>query len=306
MNRAVIRSRYAGRRIRDSRGRTVFRIVNLAVLAMLTLLCLLPFVNVIAMSLSKNVYVMAGQVSLWPKGFNLSSYAYMLNRPAFWSAFRVSVVRLALGSAINLALIILTAYPLSRDDTRLAGRTFYAWFFFITMLVGGGMIPSYILVSSLKLRNSIWALVLPGALPVFNLVLMLNFFRQVPRELEEASMIDGAGHLRTLVQIYLPVSLPAIATIALFCMVGHWNAWFDGMIYMTQPDKIPLQTYLRGIIIDLDIAEMSGDDWAAFQEISDRTLKCAQIVVATLPILAVYPFLQRYFVSGIVLGSVKG
>ncbi len=295
-----------GSHIKDSPGRKAFRAINVTVLVLLTAICLLPFINVIAMSFSKNGYVMAGQVTFWPMGFNLSSYKFMLDRPAFWSSFWVSVIRLAAGTAINLVMIILTAYPLSKENRQLSFRTFYVWFFFVTMLIGGGMIPNYLLISRLKMRDTLWALILPGALPVFNLVLMLNFFRQVPRELEEAAFIDGAGHLRTLIQVFLPVSVPAIATISLFCMVNHWNAWFDGMIYITTPGKIPLQTYLRGIIIDLDISQMTSDDLMEWRDISDRTLKCAQIIVATIPILTVYPFLQRYFVSGIVLGSVKG
>ena len=135
---------------------------------------------------------------------------------------------------------------------------------------------------------------------------MLNFFRQVPQELEEAALIDGAGHIRTLVQIYLPVSLPAIATITLFCLVNHWNAWFDGMLYITTISKIPMQTYLRSIIMEMNITDMTADDYELYALLSNRTVKCSQIIVATIPILCVYPFLQRYFVSGIVLGSVKG
>ena len=302
----VITRRGKVSRIKESPGRIAFRAINITLLILLTAICLLPFINVIAMSFSKNGYVMAGQVTFWPMGFNLSSYKFMLDRPAFWSSFQVSVFRLIAGSAINLVMIVLTAYPLSKENKQLSFRTFYVWFFFITMLIGGGMIPNYLLISKLKIRDTLWALILPGSLPVFNLVLMLNFFRQVPRELEEAAFIDGAGHLRTLIQIFLPVSVPAIATIALFCMVSHWNSWFDGMIYITTPERIPLQTYLRGIIINLDITQMTSDDMMEWRDISDRTLKCAQIIVATIPILTVYPFLQRYFVSGIVLGSVKG
>lgn len=293
-------------RIKDSPGRVAFRVVNTAVLILLTLVCLLPFINVIAMSFSSNYYVTTNAVTFWPKGFTLNAYQYILTRKTFWTSFQFSILRVLLGTAVNLSLIILTAYPLSKDRSKLRFRGVYTWYFFITMLVGGGMIPNYLLISNLGLRDSIWSLILPGALPIFNLVLMLNFFRQVPQELEEASMIDGAGHLRTLIQIYLPVSVPSIATIALFCIVGHWNAWFDGMIYMTSLTKIPLQTYLRTIIIELNVADMSADDYELYALLADRTVKCSQIIVATLPILCVYPFLQRYFVSGIVLGSVKG
>lgn len=293
-------------RIQESTGRKVFRVANVIVLILLALICLLPFVNVIAISFSDSFYVDSNQVYFWPKGWTTSAYTYILTRASFWSSFRTSILRVLLGGSLNLFFIILTAYPLSKSNDKLHFRNVYTWYFFITMLVSGGMIPNYLLIAKLGLRDSIWSLVLPGALPVFNLVLMLNFFRQVPTALEEAALIDGAGHLRTLVQIYLPVSLPAIATITLFCIVSHWNAWFDGMIYITSPSKVPMQTYLRSVLIDMNMADMSADDYELYATLANRTVKCSQIIVATIPILCVYPFLQRYFVSGIVLGSVKG
>lgn len=293
-------------RIKESTSRRIFRVCNAILLILMALICLLPFVNVIAISFSDAFYVDANRVTFWPKGFNTSAYTYILNRPTFWTSFQTSMVRMILGGSINLILIILTAYPLSKPNSKIHFRNVYTWFFFLTMLISGGMIPNYLLISKLGLRNTIWALVLPGALPVFNLVLMLNFFRQVPQELEEAALIDGAGHIRTLVQIYLPVSLPAIATITLFCLVNHWNAWFDGMLYITTISKIPMQTYLRSIIMEMNITDMTADDYELYALLSNRTVKCSQIIVATIPILCVYPFLQRYFVSGIVLGSVKG
>lgn len=262
--------------------------------------------NVIAIAFSKSSYVSAGQVSFWPKGFTTASFTYLIKRGTFWSSFCNSIVRCILGTSISLFLIVLTAYPLSKDNRALTGRTVYAWYFFFTMLINGGLIPTYIVITQLGLRDTIWALVIPGALPVFYLVLMLNFFRQLPKELEEAALIDGAGHFRTLVQIYLPVSLPSIATIVLFCMVDHWNAWFDGMLYINSPTKLPLMTFLRNAISNLDMSEMSSADVALMKLLSDRSLKCAQIITATIPILCIYPFLQRYFVKGIVIGSVKG
>jgi putative aldouronate transport system permease protein len=252
------------------------------------------------------MYVSAGKVTFWPMGFTFDSYKYLFGRTAFWQAFLISIIRVILGTSINLFFIVLTAYPLSKENNRLRFRTFYTWFFFITMLIGGGMIPNYLLITRLGLRNSLLALVLPGALPIFNLVLMLNFFRQIPKELEEASLMDGAGHLTTLVRIFIPCSMAAIATISLFCMVNHWNAWFDGMIYMNKPDMKPLQTYLRSVILNMDMSEMTGDDFTLYASLSDRALRCAQIIIAIIPILSVYPFLQKYFVKGIVLGSVKG
>lgn len=293
-------------KIKQSLGYRSFHVVNAFVLALLAALCLFPFVHIIAVSFSQKAYVSAGMVAFWPKGFTTASYDFLLRRTAFWQSFLVSVVRTVLGTLINMLLIVVTAYPLSKGDAKLRFRTAYAWFFFITMLVSGGLIPTYILVTNLKLRDSLWSLIMPGALPVYNLILMMNFFRQVPGELEDASCIDGAGHMRTLFQIYIPVSLPAIATISLFCMVGHWNAWFDGMLYINSPSKLPLQTYLRNAIMNLDMTEVNSFDWAQLKLMSDRALKCAQVVIACIPILCVYPFLQKYFVTGITLGSVKG
>lgn len=293
-------------RIKESKSRILFRCVNVTVLILLALSCLLPFVNAIAISLSEDQYVSAGRVLFWPKGFTTVSYRYLINRDSFWNSFRISIIRCVLGTAITLVLVMLTAYPLSKDRSKLKGRSLYSWYFFITMLVSGGMIPLYLLINSLKMRNTIWSLVLPGALPAYYVLLMLNFFRQIPIELEEAATIDGAGHLRTLFQVYIPVSLPSLATITLFSLVGHWNNWFDGTIYISQPDKLPLMTFLRNAVSNLNMSEMTSADMELMKLLSDRSLKCAQIITATIPILCVYPFLQRYFVKGMVVGSVKG
>ena len=295
-----------GKKIKTSFSRKLFNVFNLLVLTLLMVSCFLPFVYVVAVSFSDKVYVQAGQVNFLPKGFNTLSYQYLINKIAFWRAFGISILRTVLGTLVNLLLIILTAYPLSKSDTKLTGRSFYTWFFFITMLVNGGMIPNFVLVGQLGLRDNILSLILPGALPVFNLVLMINFFRQVPIEMEEAAMIDGASHVKILAQIYVPLSKAAMATISLFCMVNHWNAWFDGMIYMKSPEKLPLQTYLRNVILKMDMSQMTGDDYGLLQMLSNDSIKCTQIVVAVIPILCVYPFLQKYFVKGIVLGGVKG
>ena len=295
-----------GKKIKTSFSRKLFNVFNLLVLTLLMVSCFLPFVDVVAVSFSDKVYVQAGQVNFLPKGFNTLSYQYLINKIAFWRAFGISILRTVLGTLVNLLLIILTAYPLSKSDTKLTGRSFYTWFFFITMLVSGGMIPNFVLVGQLGLRDNILSLILPGALPVFNLVLMINFFRQVPIEMEEAAMIDGASHVKILAQIYVPLSKAAMATISLFCMVNHWNAWFDGMIYMKSPEKLPLQTYLRNVILKMDMSQMTGDDYGLLQMLSNDSIKCTQIVVAVIPILCVYPFLQKYFVKGIVLGGVKG
>jgi putative aldouronate transport system permease protein len=212
----------------------------------------------------------------------------------------------ALGVSLNMLLVILVAYPLSKDSSVLKGRTIYAWIFVFTMLFSGGLIPLYMTIKALGLIDSIWALVLPHALPVFNILILLNFFRGLPKELEEASHIDGAGHWTVLWRIYVPLSTPSLATITLFSVVGQWNAWFDGIIFMNSPENYPLQSYLYTVISAVDTLLSGSVDLELLAEVSDRTAKSAQIFLGALPILLVYPFIQRFFMKGIVLGSVKG
>lgn len=292
--------------IRQSIPRRVYLWFNAVVLVIAGLLCLLPLVHVLAVSLSNKSEAAAGAVTLWPRDFTVESYMFVFKRSAFWKAFGVTLQRVLIGTPLNMLLCVLTAYPLSKESTRFKARTVYTWFFFFTMLFGGGLIPTYLLISQLKMLNTIWALVLPGAVQVFNVVLMLNFFRQVPSELEDAALIDGAGHFVTMLRIYVPISLPSIATVLLFSLVGHWNSWFDGLIYANSPDMYPLQSYLQTVVVMRDVTLMTGDDWKNLAEVSDRTVKAAQIFMGAVPILCVYPFLQRYFVKGIVIGSVKG
>ncbi len=290
---------------RLSFGRRVFIVFNYTSLIAMSLLCVLPLVHVLALSFSSNAAATAGLVKLWPVEFTSKSYQFVLNRPEFVQSLLVTIQRVGLGLPLNLLLTVLVAYPLSKETTRFKPRTVYVWFFVFTMLFNGGLIPTYMTIRSTGLLDSLWALILPGAVPVFNVVLLLNFFRGLPKELEEASFMDGAGHFRTLWRIYLPLSLPAMATIALFTTVGHWNSWFDGLIYMNSPERYPLQSYLQTVIAQRDMTLASSTDLELLAEVSDRTVKAAQIFMGALPILLVYPFLQRYFMKGIVMGSVK-
>lgn len=293
--------------IKNSKSYTVFMVFTYLLLICAAITCLFPLFHVLAVSFSSTASVAAGQVLLLPKGFNLNSYEYILKRTAFWRAMGVSVKRVFIGGFINMLLAILAAYPLSKDVKRFRYRTLYIWIFFLTMIFNGGLIPTYMIIRDLKLLDKIWALVLPTAVPVFNIVLLLNFFRQLPREIEEAAFVDGAGHWTILWRLFVPMSLPAIATITLFSVVNHWNSWFDGLIYMNRPEGYPLQSYLQTIIIQGDLTKVkSAEEWEKLRQISDRTLKASQIFVAAIPILLVYPYLQKYFVKGIVLGSVKG
>jgi putative aldouronate transport system permease protein len=268
-------------------------------------MCVLPLVHILAVSFSSNAAATGGLVRLWPVGFNWKSYEFVLSSDRFLGSLFVTLERVAVGGTINMLLTLITAYPLSKESDRFKPRTAYAWFFFITILFGGGLIPLFMIVRETGIMGTIWALVLPGAVPVFNIILLLNFFRGLPRELEEAAFIDGAGHFMTLFRVFVPLSLPALATITLFTVVGHWNAWFDGLIFMNSPERYPLQSYLQTIVIQQDFTNMTEQELKNMRLISDRTIKAAQIFLGALPILMVYPFLQKYFVTGITLGSVK-
>lgn len=287
-------------------GRILFAVFNYTFLIGLAVLCLAPLVHVLAVSFSSSAAAMGGLVKLWPVQFTTSAYRFVLQKPEFLTALSITLKRVVLGTAISMFLTVLTAYPLAKEKAKFKWRTGYAWLFVITMLVHGGLIPWYMTIKSLGLLDSIWALVLPGAVPVFNVILLLNFYRGLPKELEESAFMDGAGHWTTLWRIYAPLSLPALATIGLFTIVGHWNSWFDGLILMNTPDNYPLQSYLRTIIVGQDLTMLTSTDLSLLNDISERTVKTAQIILGALPVLLAYPLLQRFFIKGIVLGSVKG
>ncbi len=277
---------------------------NYVFLAVFALLCLAPIVHIFAVSLSGRAPATGGFVSFWPIDFTIENYQEVMGSRTFLRSFMISVLRVVTGTSLNITLIILTAYPLSKTPRVFKGRNIFIWFFVFAMLFDGGLIPSFLVVRSLGLLNTLGALILPGAVPIFSVILMMNFFRDVPKELEESALIDGASHWRVLWHIYIPLSLPAIATLTLFAAVNHWNAWFDGLIYMTDNANYPMQTFLRTVVVELDLTNV-GIDPRDLQRLSDRAIRGAQIIVATVPILVVYPFLQRYFISGIKLGAVK-
>ncbi len=288
----------------SSRFSRLFDSLNYVFLTAFALLCLAPMVHIFAVSLSGRAPATAGFVSFFPIDFTLENYNEVMGSRTFLRSFTISIIRVLTGTSLNMALIILTAYPLSKTPRAFKGRTLFIWFFVFAMLFHGGLIPTFLVVRSLGLLNTLGALILPNALPIFSMILMMNFFRNVPKELEESALIDGASHWRVLWHIYLPLSLPAIATLTLLSAVNHWNAWFDALIYMTDTANYPMQTYLRSVVVELDLTNV-GIDPRDLQRLSDRAIRGAQIIVATVPILVVYPFLQRYFISGIRLGAVK-
>lgn len=275
-------------------------------LSVVGLLCILPLVNVLALSFSSNEAIQAGKVTFWPVEFSTQAYRFVAQKEAFLLSIWVSVKRVGFGLLVNMALTILVAYPLSKEQSQFRMRTAYAWIFVFTILFSGGLVPTYLVVKELGMLDTLWALVLPGAVPIFNVILMLNFFRALPKELMEASFIDGCGHWKLLWKIVLPLSTPSIATVGLFTIVGHWNEWFSGIIYMNDSVHYPLASYLQTVIVNLDISKITDiDDAIYLQSLNDRAVRAAQIFLGALPIFCVYPFLQRYFMTGIVLGSVK-
>lgn len=286
------------------------RIANIIIyllLALSALTCLLPLLNTIAISFSDKAAAMSGKVFLWPINPTLASYRAILEDQQFFRSFWNSIVRVVVGGAINVVLTILMAYPLSKSPKYFPQKNIYMWFVVFCMLFNGGLIPTYLLIYNLHIMDTIWALVLPGAVPVFNVIILMNFFKGIPDELDEAARIDGANPWTIMIRIFVPLAIPSIATITLFSIVGHWNAFFDGMIYMNTRAKVPLQTYLQSLVVEIrDTTGMTPDEIKRMNEMSSRTFNAAKVFVAMVPVLVVYPFLQKYFVSGLVMGSVKG
>lgn len=293
-------------KIKQSPGDIAFHICNYILLTLLALACVIPFIHLFALSFSSSAAATAGKVGLWPVMPTVASYQYAFQNPEFIAAFGNTIVRVIVGVSVNLTILVLTAYPLSKRNRTLPGRTAIAWFFILTMFISGGLIPSFLIVNSTHIMNTIWALVLPGAVSVYNVTVLLNFFRQIPPEMEESAVIDGASQLVCLVKIYLPMSTACLATLFIFCTVGHWNAWFDGMLYMNNKLSYPLMTYLQSVIATPDFTLLDPAQMELMSQISSKTFQAAQIVIATVPILIVYPFMQKYFVKGMNLGALKG
>lgn len=276
------------------------------ILIILALLCILPIIHTVAISFSDQNLVAAGKVMFWPKGFSLNSYKKLLMEGTFLTAFAVSVGRVVLAVLISGGITVLAAYALSKSPQIFPGRNIYMWILVFTMLFNAGTIPWYMMIRRVGILDTIWALVLPCAVSAYNIILMTNFFKGIPSDLVEAAQMDGAGPWRTLVQIYLPLSKPSIATIALFIVVYHWNNFYDGLVLMSRPSHYPLQTYIYQLTVTVDVRTISSIDvLKELLKVSGLTLNASKLVVSMVPILLIYPFLQRYFVAGLTLGAVK-
>ena len=289
--------------IRPSRGHRVFQGVNGVILTLVVLITLYPFVNIVARSFSGEKEIRAGDVTLWPKGFNLTTYEIVFSDAMFWRNYGNTVLYTVVATAVAMVLTTCYAYVLSKHH--LKGRGALVGIAVFTMFFSGGLIPHYVLITSLGLKNSVWAIALPNAISVFNLLVMKAFFESLPTELEEAAEIDGLSTYGTLLRIVLPLSKAVIATMVLFYSVSYWNSWFQAFLYMDRAELMPVTVYLRNLIAGATGATNAGATTEQGSQVA-ANIQAVTIVLTSLPILCVYPFVQRYFVSGVMLGAVKG
>ncbi|GAA0850995.1 carbohydrate ABC transporter permease [Bifidobacterium pullorum subsp. gallinarum] len=291
----------------ESRGDRIFNLINYTVLILVTIIVMYPLVFVLSASFSDPQTVLRGEMLLWPKGVNLNSYVKIFQNKDIISGFTNTLVYTSLGTFINLAMTILAAYPLSRKD--FVGRNAIMAMLVFTMFFSGGLIPTYLLIKNLGMLNTLWVMIIPNAVSIWNIIIMRTFFQQsIPGELQEAATIDGCSNIKILTRIILPLSMPIIAVTILFYAVGHWNAFFNALLYLSDKDKFPLQLILREILIQgqtNDMVKMSTES-AIKQQREVEGIKYAVLVVANIPVLALYPFLQRYFVKGVMIGAIKG
>ncbi len=286
-----------------TRGYRVFQGVNGVVLTLVVVVTLYPFVNIVARSFSGERQIRAGEVTLWPRGFDLTTYRIVFTDDTFWRGYGNTVFYTVVSTAVAMVLTTCYAYVLSKKHLR--GRGLLVGVAVFTMFFSGGLIPHYVLITSLGLKNSVWAIALPNAISVFNLLVMKAFFESLPSELEEAAEIDGLSTYGILLCIVLPLSKAVIATMVLFYSVSFWNSWFQAFLYMDRTDLMPVTVYLRNLIAGATGATNAGATTEQGTQVA-ANIQAVTIVLTSLPILCVYPFVQRYFVSGVMLGAVKG
>lgn len=287
-------------------GSKIFDICNVIILIVITLVCLVPLWYILMVSVSSKEAVNAGQVAFWPVGFNLISYQKILGEVAFLKSFWISIQRVVLGGIFGVGCTLLVAYPLSKTNKQFPKRNIFMWILIFCMLFNGGTIPWYMTMRNYHLTDNIWGLVLSGGLPVFNVIMAMNFFRNLPSELEEAAYVDGAGPWTSFIKINIPLAKPMIATITLLTIVGQWNDFFQGLVLNTKQSNYPLQTYIQQMVVTQNYSTMTVEQIKEMVQLNNQSLDAAKIFIAMVPILIIYPFLQKYFVKGITLGSVKG
>lgn len=295
--------------IRRSYTDKIFDIVNLLVMVILLVIFVWPLWFVVIASFSNPNQVWMGEVVLWPKGFTLVSYETLLEYERIWVGYRNTLFYTVVGTLVNLAMTICGAYPLSRKD--FLPRHFFMFLFMLTMYFGGGLIPTYLVVSGLGLVDTRWAMIIPGAVSIYNIIITRTYFmNSIPASLQEAATLDGANSFQYLMRVVLPLSKPIIAVVGLYYAVGHWNDFYTALIYLYKEDLMPLQSFLRDMLMStkLTLNNLSGMDTATVELKTHlaQTLKYSVIIVSTVPVLCIYPFIQKYFVKGVMVGSVKG
>ncbi|CAN7260036.1 carbohydrate ABC transporter permease [Paenibacillus sp. LjRoot153] len=283
-------------------GEKIWQVVVYFILIILALLCLLPFLYVVAVSVTPESEVVRKGIVIIPESFTFVAYKEVFISHGIGQAYKITLFRTIVGTALNVLFTVLAAYPLSKKY--LPGRSTFLIFIVFTMMFSGGLIPTYLLIRSLGLLNSPWVLIIPHLISAFNLVIIKGFFEQLPAEIEESARVDGASELQSLWRIILPLSMPVLATISLFYAVGHWNSYFDAIVYLNDSNLMPLQVVLRNIL--LNVATQSADSMANSGTVSKFAVQMAAVVVTTVPILIVYPFMQKHFTKGVLMGSIKG
>ncbi|GAB4084641.1 carbohydrate ABC transporter permease [Myceligenerans cantabricum] len=297
----ITRVRSTPTTVKDTPSYTVFRWVNGTVLVAICAVTLYPFVNLVAKSFSSQGFIAAGQVNLWPQGFNIETFDWVFHQERFWVNYGNTLIHTVGGTAIAMLLTTTMAYALAKKH--LKGRSFVIGMVVVTMFFNGGLVPNYLLISGLGLKNTVWAIILPNAVIAFNLLVMKAFFENFPAELEEAAAIDGMTVYGTFLRVVLPLSKAVLATMVLFYAVFFWNSWFPAMLYLSDTEKQPVTLYLRNLLAG---ATGSGRE-AGMEEINiGANLKAVAMLLTVIPIICVYPFIQKYFVRGVMLGSVKG
>ncbi|QCJ45553.1 carbohydrate ABC transporter permease (plasmid) [Bacillus sp. S3] len=292
--------------IKETKSDRIFTIVNYSVLSLLLVVFLYPLIYILSASFSSTEAVLSGKVWLWPVDFSLEGYKAVFSYKLIWTGYANSIFYTVVGTLINIGMTILAAYPLSRDE--FFGRKFFMLLFLFTMIFSGGIIPNYLLIKELGMLDTRWAMIIPGAMSVFNVIITRTYFKStIPKELQEAAKIDGCSDFRFLRSIVLPLSGPIIAVMTLFYAVGHWNSFFNALIYLRDQDLFPLQLILNSILVQNQVdPQMLGDmERMAAKAGLSELLKYSLIVVASVPVLIIYPFVQKHFVKGVMIGSLK-
>ncbi|MEC0174971.1 carbohydrate ABC transporter permease [Paenibacillus favisporus] len=291
----------------ETRSERITGIGIYILLGVVTLIVLYPLFFVLIASVSNPGSVIRGEVWLWPKGFSLVGYERLFGNKELLRGFMNTVMYTVVGTALNVVMTVAGAYPLSRTDFK--GRHFFTFLIVFTMFFGGGMIPTYLLIKSLGLLNTFWAMIIPSAVSVWNILIMRTFFQSsIPKEVQEAAFMDGCSNIKILLKVVLPLSGPVLAVMVLFYAVGHWNAYFSALLYLSDRDLYPMQLFLREILVQNQMQEMVdiSDDTLARSLMDAEAIKYAAVIVTNLPMLILYPFLQKYFVKGVMVGAIKG